>query len=78
MSWHRFGILYAEGGRAASRQPLARHMGIGAEQELCAALAHTEPNTESPANVDAAKMWREDRKRYDDMIKQTVREQLGL
>lgn len=53
-------------------------MGIGAEQELCAALAHTEPNTESPANVDAAKMWREDRKRYDDMIKQTVREQLGL
>lgn len=37
-----------------------------------------EPNDESPANVEAAKMWREKRHDYDAKVKRGVREQLGL
>ena len=37
-----------------------------------------EPNDESPANVEAAKMWREDRRRYEEMVKRGVKEGLGL
>lgn len=37
-----------------------------------------EPNDESPANIDAAKMWREDRKQFNNIVRQNVRESLGL
>ena len=37
-----------------------------------------EPNDESPANVEAAKMWREDRRGYEERVKRGVREGLGL
>lgn len=37
-----------------------------------------EPNDESPANVEAAKMWRERRKEYEERIRRSVREGLGL
>jgi ubiquitin-conjugating enzyme E2 G2 len=37
-----------------------------------------EPNDESPANVEAAKMWRENRKGYEDRVRREVREGLGL
>ena len=37
-----------------------------------------EPNDESPANVDAARMWREDRKRYESIVRDNVRKGLGL
>jgi len=37
-----------------------------------------EPNDESPANVDAARMWRENRKEYERVIRQNVRKGLGL
>lgn len=37
-----------------------------------------EPNDESPANVEAAKMWRENRKLYEDTIRRAMRESLGL
>jgi ubiquitin-protein ligase len=37
-----------------------------------------EPNEASPANVDAAKMFRESREKFDDMAKRSVRKTLGL
>ena len=37
-----------------------------------------EPNDESPANVDAARMWREKRKEYEDVVRANVRKSLGL
>ncbi|KAJ2891408.1 ubiquitin conjugating enzyme [Zalerion maritima] len=37
-----------------------------------------EPNDESPANIDAAKMWRERRDEYNDMVRQGVLKMLGL
>lgn len=37
-----------------------------------------EPNDESPANVDAARMWRERRKEYETRVKADVRRSLGL
>lgn len=37
-----------------------------------------EPNDESPANVEAAKMWRERRKDFDSKVRENVRRSLGL
>lgn len=37
-----------------------------------------EPNDESPANIDAAKMWRDDREQFNKIVRQNVRESLGL
>lgn len=37
----------------------------------------SEPNTESPANIDAAKMWRTDRAAYKRKVRQTVELTLG-
>lgn len=37
-----------------------------------------EPNDESPANVDAARMWRERRADFDEKVRAEVRRSLGL
>lgn len=37
-----------------------------------------EPNDESPANVDAARMWREARPQYEARVRADVRRSLGL
>ena len=37
-----------------------------------------EPNDESPANVEAAKMWRERRPEYEKKVKDEVKKGLGL
>ncbi|VDP10214.1 unnamed protein product [Soboliphyme baturini] len=37
-----------------------------------------EPNDESAANVNAAKMWRDDRKQFEDIANRIVRKSLGL
>ncbi|KAK6165807.1 ubiquitin-conjugating enzyme E2 G2 [Patella vulgata] len=37
-----------------------------------------EPNDESAANVDAAKTWREDRQKFQEIAQRTVRKSLGL
>ena len=37
-----------------------------------------EPNDESPANVEAAKMWREHRSEYEQKVRDEVRKGLGL
>ncbi|KAM8934119.1 ubiquitin-conjugating enzyme E2 G2 [Pelodytes ibericus] len=37
-----------------------------------------EPNDESGANVDASKMWREDREQFNNIARQTVQKSLGL
>ncbi|KAI0403213.1 ubiquitin-conjugating enzyme/RWD-like protein [Xylaria palmicola] len=37
-----------------------------------------EPNDESPANVEAAKMWRENRAEYEQRVRDGVRRMLGL
>lgn len=37
-----------------------------------------EPNDESPANVEAAKMWRERRADYEKVVRDNVRTSLGL
>jgi len=37
-----------------------------------------EPNDESPANVEAAKMWRERREDYEKKVRDDVRKMLGL
>ena len=41
-------------------------------------LPQAEPNTESPANVDAAKMWREDRQAFKKKACQSVRKSLDM
>lgn len=37
-----------------------------------------EPNDESPANVDASKMWRENREEFNKIAQRIVRGTLGL
>lgn len=37
-----------------------------------------EPNDESGANIDACKMWRQDRAQFDAIVKDCVRQSLGL
>ena len=37
-----------------------------------------EPNDESPANVEAAKMWRERRPEFEKRVRERVRRDLGL
>lgn len=37
-----------------------------------------EPNDESPANVDAARMWRERRDEYERIVRERVKKLLGL
>lgn len=37
-----------------------------------------EPNIESPANVDAAKMWRDERRRFFEIVRQQVMKTLDL
>lgn len=37
-----------------------------------------EPNDESPANVDASKMWRENRQEFNKIAQRIVRGTLGL
>ncbi|XP_066264415.1 ubiquitin-conjugating enzyme E2 G2 [Branchiostoma lanceolatum] len=37
-----------------------------------------EPNDESGANVDASKMWREDREQFDQIAHRLVRKSIGL
>ena len=37
-----------------------------------------EPNDESPANVDAAKMWRDDRESFNQMCADNVKVSLGI
>ncbi len=37
-----------------------------------------EPNVDSPAHVEAAKMWRLDRKRFEELARETVRQSLGF
>ena len=37
-----------------------------------------EPNDESPANVDAARMWRDRRPEFDKRVRTEVRRALGL
>lgn len=37
-----------------------------------------EPNDESPANVDAARMWRERKPEFDKRVRADVRRSLGL
>ncbi|KAJ3127783.1 Ubiquitin-conjugating enzyme E2 G2 [Nowakowskiella sp. JEL0407] len=37
-----------------------------------------EPNDESGANVEASKMWREDRKQFNEIVRNIVQQTLGL
>ena len=37
-----------------------------------------EPNDESPANVDAAKMYREDKDKFNEIAQRSVKKSLGL
>lgn len=41
-------------------------------------FVYAEPNDESGANVDAAKMWRENRQEFDRISEEIVRKSLGL
>lgn len=36
----------------------------------------SEPNTESPANIEAGKMWRNDRERYERIVRKHVKDSL--
>jgi ubiquitin-conjugating enzyme E2 G2 len=37
-----------------------------------------EPNDESGANIEACKVWREDREKFNQTVKNLVKESLGL
>lgn len=45
---------------------------------MSACFHFSEPNDESAANVDAAKVWREDRVKFNELAQRTVRKSLGL
>ncbi|XP_027250103.1 ubiquitin-conjugating enzyme E2 G2 isoform X3 [Cricetulus griseus] len=45
---------------------------------MLAVLCFSEPNDESGANVDASKMWRDDREQFYKIAKQIVQKSLGL
>ncbi|XP_075572634.1 ubiquitin-conjugating enzyme E2 G2 isoform X3 [Pelecanus crispus] len=45
---------------------------------MLAVFLVSEPNDESGANVDASKMWREDREQFNKIAKQIVQKSLGL
>lgn len=45
---------------------------------MSACFHFAEPNDESAANVDAAKVWREDRVKFNELAQRTVRKSLGL
>jgi len=47
-------------------------------RELSGPNVAIEPNTESPANVEASKMFRDDRKKYDSIVQACVRATLGV
>ncbi|KYQ91730.1 ubiquitin-conjugating enzyme E2 [Tieghemostelium lacteum] len=38
----------------------------------------SEPNLDSPANIEAAKLWREDKKRYREKVRHLVKKSLEL
>lgn len=51
----------------------------GVEKVLLSVISMlAEPNSESPANVDAAKMWRQDRIEFNKITERIVRKSLGL
>ncbi|GMM35571.1 E2 ubiquitin-conjugating protein [Saccharomycopsis crataegensis] len=37
-----------------------------------------EPNVESGANIDACKLWRDDRKKFEEIVRNDVKKSLGL
>ena len=37
-----------------------------------------EPNDESPANVEAAKMWRDHREQYEKTVREYMKQSLGV
>lgn len=41
-------------------------------------LSFLEPNLESGANIDCCKLYRENKGEYERIVRQSVREQLGL
>lgn len=43
-----------------------------------AAEPHAEPNLESGANIDCCKLYRENKAEYERIVRQSVKEQLGL
>ena len=45
---------------------------------VSSSVSVTEPNDESAANVDAAKMWREEREKFREIAEKHVRKTLGL
>lgn len=50
---------------------------LGVEQILVSVISlFTDPNDESPANVDAAVMWRDDRKAFRRRVRRTVEKTL--
>jgi len=38
----------------------------------------TEPNLESGANIDCCKLYRDNRQEYERLVRETIKEQLGL
>jgi ubiquitin-conjugating enzyme E2 G2 len=36
----------------------------------------SEPNGESPANIEAAKMWRDEREKFEEKVRDTVKKSL--
>ena len=52
---------------------------IGIEQILLSVVSMlSDPNCASPANVEAALMWRTDRKGFNKMVRKCVRVSLGV
>ena len=45
---------------------------------MFASFSSLEPNVDSPASVEAAKMWRTDRDQFNKLARQTVQKSLGF
>lgn len=69
------GEVAAPGALLKKREGLAR---LPARPPYPSVFLVSEPNDESGANVDASKMWREDREQFNRIAKQIVQKSLGL
>ncbi len=70
-------ILTEKLSRAARTRPSPSSIS-GCQHFLQFSIPFSEPNDESAANVDAAKTWRDDRQKFNDIAERTVRKTLGL
>ncbi|AWU78281.1 hypothetical protein CAS74_002904 [Pichia kudriavzevii] len=74
-------ILHASGNDPLNYEPANERWGpLQSIEKILLSVSSmiADPNPNSPANVDAAKLWRSNRDKYDEIVRQQVRHSLQL